>query len=288
MTVPAGARRRRDARPGRHQVASGRAELLRDADRPSGWLLTVDGIAQSYVDIDDPTYLEFDYVRWMGDVLDGMTTPGERVTAVHLGGAGLTLPRYLAATRPGSRQIVFEPDTDLTALVRRELPVRRGSGIRVRPRAGRGGLAGLATGCADVVVVDAFRAGRVPASLTGTGLLGEVRRVLRPDGCYLANIADGPPLDFARRVAAGVLAVFGEGMLLADPGVLRRRRFGNLVLAGSAADLPAVDGRASGAAVRARLVSGADLRRFVAGARPYTDADAVDSPAAPAGTWTLG
>ena len=44
----------------------GRAELLRDADRRSAWMLLVDGIPQSHVDLDDPAYLEFEYVRGSG------------------------------------------------------------------------------------------------------------------------------------------------------------------------------------------------------------------------------
>ncbi|HEX5494497.1 MAG TPA: fused MFS/spermidine synthase [Mycobacteriales bacterium] len=285
--MPGPDRRTAGARPGRYQVRSGRAELLRDADRPSGWLLSVDGVPQSYVDTADPTYLEFDYVRWLADVLDRLAGPGVRLDVVHVGGAGLTLPRYLAAGRPGSRQVVFEPDADLTALVRGALPLGRASGIRVRAEDGRGGIAGLAPGRADAVVVDAFAGGRVPASLTGTGFLAEVARVLRPGGTYLANIADGAPLRYARRVAATVLEAFGGGLLVAEPAVLRGRRFGNLVLAGSGAALPVADlvRHTAAAPFPARVLAGSGLHRFVAGAAPFTDADAVASPEAPTGIW---
>lgn len=289
--MPGPGRRSRGARPGVHQVRTGRAELLRDADRPAGWLLSVDGVPQSYVDIEDPTYLEFDYVRWMADVLDTVAEPDRPLRVVHVGGAGLTLPRYLAATRPGSGQVVFEPDAELTALVRRMLPVGRADGIRVRAQPGRAGVAGLAAGRADALVVDAFAGGRVPASLTGTGFLAEVVRVLRPGGTYLANIADGPPLDYSRRVAASVLEVFGGGLLVAEPAVLRGRRFANLVLAGASGEasarLPVTEltRRAASAPFRARVLAGEGLARFAAGARPFTDADAVDSPQPPAGIW---
>ncbi|MFD7512485.1 spermidine synthase-like protein, partial [Streptomyces sp. NPDC059853] len=36
-------------------VAFGTARLLPDLDRDGGWLLTVDGAPQSYVDLRDPT-----------------------------------------------------------------------------------------------------------------------------------------------------------------------------------------------------------------------------------------
>jgi len=105
--------------PGRYQVSSGEVELLRDADRPGGWVLMMNGVPQSYVDLDDPTYLDFEYVRLMADVID--TLAEGPLDAVHVGGGACTLPRYVAATRPGSRQIVIEPDQALVELVRERL-----------------------------------------------------------------------------------------------------------------------------------------------------------------------
>src|SRR5438094_1038191 len=111
--------RRKRPVPGEYPVRFGTAELLADADWPGGWLLSVGGVAQSYVDLEDPTHLEFDYVRRIGDVIDCLE-PGPLV-ALHLGGAGCTLPRYVAATRPGSRQLVFDADGELIELVREHL-----------------------------------------------------------------------------------------------------------------------------------------------------------------------
>ena len=83
---------------------------------------------------------------------------------MHVGGAGLTLPRYVAATRPGSMQTVLEPDAALTDFVRARLPLPRGSGIKVRAVDGRSGLPDLRDGIADLVVLDAFAGARVPPS----------------------------------------------------------------------------------------------------------------------------
>ncbi|MGB0191567.1 MAG: spermidine synthase, partial [Nocardioides sp.] len=115
-----------------------------------GHVVLVDGRAQSHVDLADPTRLAFDYVRRMGDVIDALGDPGAPVRAIHVGGAGMTLPRYLAATRPGSRQTVLEPDEELTALVRRDIPLPPRSGIKVRPVDGRAGLVDLPDGRADL------------------------------------------------------------------------------------------------------------------------------------------
>ena len=99
------------------QVRLGGAELVPDIDRTDAWLLFVDGVPQSGVDLADPAYLEFEYIRRMGHVVDLAFPPGAPVHALHLGGGALTLPRYIAHTRPGSRQLVAEVDDALTELV---------------------------------------------------------------------------------------------------------------------------------------------------------------------------
>lgn len=264
--------------PGRWPVAFGEAELLRDLDREDSWLLTVDGVAQSYVDRADPTHLEFDYVRLMGDVVDVL--PEGPLTAVHLGGGGCTLPRYVAATRPGSRQLVVEADAALVALVRTSFGSK---GFRLRVGDARQELPGLRQGESDLVVADVFESALMPTHVTTLEWVQEVRRLLRPGGVYVVNVADGRPLAFAKAQVSTLLAAFPHVVLLADPSVLRGRRFANLVLAASDGRLPEQDlvRRVSRAAGRARLVGGDDLRAFTGGAAPVTDATAQSAPRPP-------
>jgi spermidine synthase len=274
--------------PGPTPVAGGTAELLADADRNGSWMLLVEGTPQSHVDLDDPAHLEFEYVRRMGHVLDLAAEPGQPIDVVHLGGGALTLPRYVAVTRPGSRQRVVEIDQQLTDLVREHLPLPRGARIRVRADDARVGLVALRDRSADVVVTDVFAGARTPAHLTTAEFAAEVHRVLRPGGVYAANVADGPPLRFARAQVATLRSVFRHVCLLAEPGTLRGRRFGNLVAVASDAELP-VDGfvrRCAGDPMPARVVHGAEVLRFAGTARPVRDADAVDSPEPPAGAFS--
>lgn len=263
---------------GRRPVAFGEAELLQDLDREDSWLLTVDGVAQSYVDRADPTHLEFDYVRLMGDVVDAL--PPGPLTAVHLGGGGCTLPRYVAATRPGSRQLVVEADEALASLVRESFGTK---GFRLRVGDAREELPRLRQGESDLVVADVFESAQQPTHVTTLEWVQGVSRLLRPGGVYVVNVADGRPLAFARAQVATLLAVFPHVLLLADPSVLRGRRFANLVLAASTAPLPeeALVRTVSRAAGRARLVSGDDLRDFTGGAAPVTDATAQSAPRPP-------
>src|ERR1700727_266877 len=118
----------------RADIDSGVAELVADADRPRAWTLRVDGIPQSHVDLDDPLYLEFEYMRRLGHLADLAAPAGQPLRVLHLGGGGLTLARYVAATRPGSPQLAVDSDGALVGLVRRLLPLsqpsRRASGGR--------------------------------------------------------------------------------------------------------------------------------------------------------------
>ena len=277
MTVP----------PGRVRTAHGTAELLADADRAGSWMLLVDDTPQSHVDLDDPTHLEFEYVRRMGHVLDLAAPPGEPVDVLHLGGGALTLPRYVAVTRPGSRQRVVEIDEPLTDLVRAHLPLPRGARIRVRADDARTALATRPDASADVVVCDVFAGARTPAHLTSAEFAAEVRRVLRPAGTYVANVADGPPLRFARAQVATLRTAFDRLCLLAEPGTLRGRRFGNLVAVASAVELPiaALTRRCAADPMPARVMDGEELDRFAGSAVAVHDADAVDSPPPPPGVF---
>ena len=273
--------------PGEVQVGTGRAELLADADRPGGWLLVIDRIRQSYVDLDDPTYLDFDYLRSMVDVLDAHGDGPLAVT--HIGGGACTLARYLAATRPGSSQIVLEPDAELIRVIRARLPLPRGARIRIRPVGGREGISALGDASADLVVLDAYVGGRVPADLTTAEFLADVARVLRPGGLLLANLTDGPPLDYTRRVVAATRDVLPETLLVASTGVLGRRRYGNIVLAAARQGLPTAGVRraAASAMFPTRVIAGHALDTFVGRWAPLTDADPMRSPRPPDEGWRI-
>jgi spermidine synthase len=274
--------------PGRTAVAGGTAELLGDADRDGSWMLLVDDTPQSHVDLEDPTHLEFEYVRRIGHVIDLVAEELSPLDVVHLGGGALTLPRYVAVTRPGSRQRVVEIDQPLTDLVRAHLPLPRGARIRVRADDARVGLAAMPTAGTDLVICDVFAGARTPAHLTTIEFAAEAHRALRPGGTYVANVADGPPLRFARGQVATLRAVFAHVCLLAEPGTLRGRRFGNLVAVASDADLPVDDlvRRCARDPMPARVVHGEDLVRFAGTSRPVHDADAVPSPEPPDGVFS--
>jgi spermidine synthase len=261
--------------------AQGRAELLRDADRRSAWVLLVDGVPQSHVDLDDPGYLDFEYVRRLGHVIDTAAPTGQPLRVLHLGAGALTLARYVAATRPGSPQLAVDVDAALVGLVRNRLPPRR---VRIRVGDARAVLEGLPAGSYGVVIADVFAGGRTPAHLTTVTFMEAAHRALGAGGIFAANVADGAPLAHARAQVATARAVFAHVCLIAEPGVLRGRRFGNLVLVASPGPLPTdrLTRLAAADPMPARVLHGGDLTRFAAGAKPVTDANATPSPVPPA------
>jgi hypothetical protein len=282
MTAPTRAERQAAVRASSLVLRDGSdgARLVPDLAYPRAFTLRVGRTDQSYVDLDDPRRLEFDYVQRLADIVESVAEPGQRIRVVHVGGAGMTLPRYLAATRPTSAQVVLEPDIELTAFVRRHLPLPARSGIKVRGTDGRRGIAELRDGYADLMIIDAFVGARVPAELTTSDLLADARRALSDDGVIIINLTDRGPLGYAKRVLAGVRLAFPHVLLCAEASTLKGRRFGNVIIAGGATPLPAalIAERAGRPPFPYRVLHGARLRQLVADSVPFSDEDAEESP----------
>ena len=247
-----------------------------------GWQLVVDGTPQSHVDPERPELLVYEYVLQIGHVIDAL--PPGPITAVHLGAGALTLPRYVEATRPGSRQQVIELEPLLVELVREVAPLPRGAQVRVRYGDAREQLSRLPAGlrgAAELVVVDVFSGSQTPAHVTTVEFHALARELLAPAGVVVVNIADDRSLGFAKRQLAALLEVHGQTAALADPGMLKGRRFGNVVAVAGAAlpDLESIGRALRRDPLPGKVVAGAELRRFLGGALPARDADATPSPA---------
>jgi len=283
---------RRAQRRAVHQlVGGGVAELVPDLSRANSWLLFIDGVPQSQVDLDDPAFLEFEYVRRIGHVIDLAFPPAAPLRALHLGGGAMTLPRYLVATRPGSAQLVAETDAALTDLVRRHRPLpglrEAGGRIKVRAQDARQVLESARPRSYDLVVSDVYAGARTPFHMTTAQCAAAALRALRDGGVYVVNVADAPPLRHARSQAATVRSVFPEAAMIAEPGLLRGRRTGNLVLIAGRGPVPVGDLRRRAAAdpFTARVVADAELARFAAGAPVITDSDDPGTAIAEATDW---
>jgi spermidine synthase len=214
------------------------AKVTADPARPSGRLLELDTLRHSYVDLADPQYLEFEYARGIAAVSDAMRPQGDAMTALHIGGGGFTMPRYLAAVRPGTRSTVLEIDGGVVELGREKLGVDRIPDLTVRVGDARTGLALQPDGAYDLVVGDAFGGIAVPWHLTTRQVAEQVRRTLRPNGIYAVNVIDYQPDRFARAEMATLRAVFPHVAFVAAQATVAGVTGGNHVILASASPLP--------------------------------------------------
>jgi spermidine synthase len=242
-----------------------------DPDRPSGRSLWLDTLRHSYVDLDDPTHLEFRYTRLIADIQG--TLPDGPLDALYVGGGGFTLPAHLVATRPGSSAHVLEIDPVLVRLAEDDFGIEFGGEITVDVGDARLAFDDLPDDAYDVVVGDAFGGLSVPWHLTTEEFLAEVDRVLAPGGVYAMNVIDYPPLRFAAAQAATAGAVFDDVAVVAPPDYLAGERGGNFVIVGSDGPLDrSAITAALGAAGRGEvLTDGPGLAAFTDGARVLRD-----------------
>jgi spermidine synthase len=182
--------------PCRAETAYACVQIVPDPDRPSGRSVVLNGDRNSYVDLEDPGYLEFRYMRLFASVSEAL--PAGPLQALHVGGAGFSFPRYLAHERPGTVNQVLEIDGGVVELARRELGLVLSSEMRVVTGDARLTLGALPPDGFDLVVLDAYSGLTVPWHLTTTEFLAAVDLVLAPAGIVTANLIDGGDLDFAR------------------------------------------------------------------------------------------
>lgn len=250
---------------------------------PGSLLLTIGDTPQSHLNVGRPEVLQFEYIRRIGHVVDLTRQPAAPLTALHLGGGALTLPRYLEATRPGSRQQVIEWEPELIDLVRRHAPWDPSWSIRIRYGDARQMLdrlpAGLRDSC-DVIVVDLFAGDHTPAHLTSTGFYESALRYLNPTGVLVVNVVDGPGQKFARSQWATLSALCGFVGVVGEASIVRGRRFGNLVtIATKTFSEPSWWPELSRLGPHpSATLSGTKLAHLISGHAPVTDQTATDSP----------
>ncbi|MGX5697675.1 spermidine synthase, partial [Agromyces soli] len=189
--------------------------------------------------------------------------PGARGRALHLGGGALTLPRYLAATRPGSPQLAVELDGELLATVLERLPAPAGvETVVADASAAVPALAGAGRRF-DLVVVDLYRRLDPPAFVASEVFMGQALSLLADgdggdDGTgtgtgtgtgngtavvaplLVANVADAAGLGRLRAQARAVVRADPSAELLVagDPAVLSGAEEGNAVLVAGPRGIP--------------------------------------------------
>lgn len=250
---------------GRYETDTGTAELIPDGDNPNGWLLMLNGVQSSHVDLADPLRLDFEYMRWIVALVQDRWDAGEKLRTLSLGGAACSMPRYLVAAYPNSRNVVVEIDGKLANLVRNWFELPRAPLLKIRVGEAREVTELLSESSRDLIIRDVFAGAKTPHALTTAEFTQAAKKVLAADGVYVVNCGDSPALATARREAATIAAAFKYTAIIADPPMLKGRRSGNIIIAGSDAPVGAGGGLPRtllGGAMPAQLWDDAKVRQF--------------------------
>jgi spermidine synthase len=245
-----------------------------DPGRPAARTLVLDDLRHAHVTLDDPTALEFAYVRWFAAAAADLVAAQPDLVALHVGGGGFSFPRYLRSVAPGSEHVVLELDPLVLATAREELGFADDPAIDVRLGDARLTLEGVASDSADLVVGDAFGGRSVPWHLATLEFARALDRVLAPDGVYVQNLIDGPRLAFVRAEVATLRAVFEHVAVITWSSVFEGDAGGNVVVVASHAPIDAATlaTRVRAAVSGATVLAGEEaLDRFTAGSPVLTD-----------------
>lgn len=250
---------------GKFQTDTGTAELIPDGDNPHGWLLMLNGVQSSHVDLADPLRLDFEYMRWIMALVQDRWASSEKLRTLSLGGAACSMPRYLVAGYPNSRNVVVEIDGALANYVRDWFDLPRAPLLKIRVGEAREVTESLTEASRELIIRDVFAGSKTPHALTTAEFTEAARKVLIPGGVYVVNCGDAPSLTTARREAATIAAAFEHTVIIADPAMLKGRRSGNIIIAGS--DAPLGDGAGLprtllGGAMPAHLWDDSKVRQF--------------------------
>jgi spermidine synthase len=214
------------------------ASVVPEPNDASRRLLILDDGWHSKVDVDDPEYLEFEYIRAFRIAIDAWRSPPQKIRALHIGGGGFTMPRYLKATRPGTDSVVFEVDPKLVKLDQQKLGLVLADDLRTKAGDGRQNLRKQPSASVDLVVGDAFGGQSVPWHLATREVTSDIRRVIAPGGLYVLNVIDNPPLRFIKAEIATVKSVFKHVAVMSFPEVFAGETGANFVIVAADEPLP--------------------------------------------------
>jgi len=153
--------------------------------------LVLDHLVHSYTDLNDPLYLEYEYIRIYEEVMRWQARKRKSIKALFLGGGGYTFPRFIEAKYPKAKIDVVEIDPEITRVVQDYLGVSKDSRIRSFNEDGRWFVMNSKEqGSYDFIIGDAFNDLSIPYHLTTKEFAMQLKRLLKPDGLLLANVID--------------------------------------------------------------------------------------------------
>lgn len=262
------------------------AEVIRDTSRPSHVTLLLDGVESSALDLDDPAYLEFEYMQHISILVESRINPRQRPKErhpriLHLGGAGCALARSLGS-RQSLHQTAVEIDAKLAQLVREWFPLPPSPFLKIRVSEARTMLEST-TSVWDAIIRDAFFNRAVPEHLVTYETASTASHAITPAGAYIVNaVASAGPRRLNEDISA-ICASFEHVIAICDPAIFSGRRFGNVVVGGAhtAWDIPSIDRLVRSLPLPARVFGDEEIRKRALSAHPLRDSSIGWPPHSP-------
>ena len=153
--------------------------------------LVLDHLVHSYTDLQDPLYLEYEYIRMYEEIVGWQAKKRESLKVLFLGGGGYTFPRFIERKYPRAVIQVVEIDPEITRVVEKYLGISDPTQIRSFNEDGRWFVMNCKEkGTYDLIFGDAFNDLSIPYHLTTKEFAMQLRSLLKPDGLLLANVID--------------------------------------------------------------------------------------------------
>ena len=153
--------------------------------------LVLDHLVHSYADLEDPLYIEYEYIRIYEEMVRWQAMKRGAFKALFLGGGGYTFPRFMEAKYPKAVIHVVEIDPEITRVVQEYLGVSEDTRIRSFNQDGRWFVMNCKEkGTYDFIFGDAFNDLSIPYHLTTKEFAMQLKALLKPDGVLLANVID--------------------------------------------------------------------------------------------------
>ncbi|MCX8034099.1 MAG: fused MFS/spermidine synthase [Thermodesulfovibrio sp.] len=151
--------------------------------------LVLDNLIQSYVSLDNPLYLEYEYLRVYADILKWRFDKNNTFKTLSIGGGGYTFPRYMEVYYPNAEIDVVEIDPEVTQVAYEYLGLSPNTRIKSYNTDGRWYVMNCKEKY-DVIFIDAFNDLSVPYHLTTKEFAKELKNIMKPTGILLTNIVD--------------------------------------------------------------------------------------------------
>ncbi|HPB37239.1 MAG TPA: fused MFS/spermidine synthase [Syntrophorhabdus sp.] len=151
--------------------------------------MVLDNLIHSYVCLENPFHIEYEYERIYSDVLKWKFRKNEDFKSLTIGGGGYTFPRYMELFYPNAQIDVVEIDPEVTKIVYNHLGLSANTRIKTYNTDGRW----FVMNCPekyDLIFTDAYNDLSIPYHLTTKEFAMQLKSIMKPDALLMSNIID--------------------------------------------------------------------------------------------------